>query len=267
MPRSRRSAWRRSPTGRHARLSAGQKRRLALSRLALSDAPLWLLDEPVTALDTEARAAFVALLKRHLAAGRLAIIATHEPLAIEAPVMQIGARAMSAFVALLKRDLVLSLRQGIDAWVVVLFFLAAGILFPFAIGPEPDALMQVSTGVVLSMAALAALLSLDRLYQGDFEDGSLDLMALGPLPLELAALAKALAHWLSTGLPLLVAAPLLALMLNAPAGSYWPMLLALALATPALSLLGGLGAALDLGQPARRHPAHVCSSCRSMCGC
>jgi heme exporter protein B len=154
---------------------------------------------------------------------------------------------MSAFLALLKRDLVLSYRQGIDAAVVVLFFLAAGILFPFAIGPEPNALMRVSTGVVLSMAALAALLSLDRLYQGDFEDGSLDLMALGPLPLELAALAKALAHWLSTGLPLLVAAPLLALMLNAPGGSYGPMLLALALATPALSLLGGLGAALTLG--------------------
>ena len=71
-------------------MSAGQKRRLALSRLALSDAPLWLLDEPVTALDTEARASFVALLKRHLAAGRLAIIATHEPLAIEARVLQLG---------------------------------------------------------------------------------------------------------------------------------------------------------------------------------
>ena len=154
---------------------------------------------------------------------------------------------MSAFLALLQRDLVLSYRQGIDAWVVVLFFLAAGILFPFAIGPEPNALMRVSTGVVLSMAALAALLSLDRLYQGDFEDGSLDLMALGSLPLELTALAKALAHWLSTGLPLLIAAPLLALMLNAPIESYGPMLLALALATPALSLLGGLGAALTLG--------------------
>jgi heme exporter protein B len=107
--------------------------------------------------------------------------------------------------------------------------------------------MRISTGVVLSMAALAALLSLDRLYQGDFEDGSLDLMALGRLPLELAALAKALAHWLSTGLPLLIAAPLLALMLNASADSYGPMLAALALATPALSLLGGLGAALTLG--------------------
>jgi heme exporter protein B len=154
---------------------------------------------------------------------------------------------MIAFQALLRRDLVLSYRQGIDAWVVVLFFLAAGILFPVAIGPEPNALMRVSTGVVLSMAALAALLSLDRLYQSDFEDGSLDLMALGPLPLELVALAKALSHWLSTGLPLLVAAPLLALMLNAPIASYGPLLVALALATPALSLLGGLGAALTLG--------------------
>jgi heme exporter protein B len=154
---------------------------------------------------------------------------------------------MIAFQALLRRDLVLSYRQGIDAWVVVLFFLAAGILVPVAIGPEPNALMRVSTGVVLSMAALAALLSLDRLYQSDFEDGSLDLMALGPLPLELVALAKALSHWLSTGLPLLVAAPLLALMLNAPIASYGPLLVALALATPALSLLGGLGAALTLG--------------------
>jgi heme exporter protein B len=154
---------------------------------------------------------------------------------------------MSAFLTLVRRDLVLSYRQGVDGWVVVLFFLAAGILFPFAIGPEPTLLARVSTGIVLTMAALAALLSLDRLYQGDFDDGSLDQMALAPLPLELAVLAKALAHWLSTGLPLLIAAPILALMLNAPEDGFGPMLLALALATPALSLLGGLGAALTLG--------------------
>ena len=154
---------------------------------------------------------------------------------------------MSAFLALIRRDLVLAYRQGIDGWVVVLFFLAAGILFPFAIGPEPNALARVAIGVVLSVAALAALLSLDRLYQADFDDGSLDQIALSPLPLELAALAKALVHWLSTGLPLLAAAPILALMLNAPVAEYGPMLAALALATPALSLLGGLGAALTIG--------------------
>ncbi len=141
----------------------------------------------------------------------------------------------------------LAYRQGIDGWVVVLFFLAAGILFPFAIGPEPNALARVAIGVVLSVAALAALLSLDRLYQADFDDGSLDQLALSPLPLELVALAKALTHWFSTGLPLLAAAPILALMLNAPMAQYLPMLAALALATPALSLLGGLGAALTIG--------------------
>jgi len=154
---------------------------------------------------------------------------------------------MSAFFALIRRDLLLAYRQGIDGWVVVLFFLAAGILFPFAIGPEPNALARVAIGVVLSVAALAALLSLDRLYQADFDDGSLDQIALSPLPLELTALAKALVHWLSTGLPLLAAAPILALMLNAPATHYLPLLAALALATPALSLLGGLGAALTIG--------------------
>lgn len=154
---------------------------------------------------------------------------------------------MNAFFAVLRRDLVLAYRQGIDGWVVVLFFLAAGILFPFAIGPEPNALARVATGVVLSVAALAALLSLDRLYQADFDDGSLDQIALSPLPLELTALAKALVHWLSTGLPLLAAAPILALMLNAPTAQYLPLLAALALATPALSLLGGLGAALTIG--------------------
>ncbi len=154
---------------------------------------------------------------------------------------------MSAFFALIRRDLMLAYRQGIDGWVVVLFFLAAGILFPFAIGPEPNALARVAIGVVLSVAALAALLSLDRLYQADFDDGSLDQIALSPLPLELVVLAKALVHWLSTGLPLLAAAPILALMLNAPTAQYLPMLAALALATPALSLLGGLGAALTIG--------------------
>jgi heme exporter protein B len=91
------------------------------------------------------------------------------------------------------------------------------------------------------------LLSLDRLYQADFDDGSLDQIALSPLPLELTALSKALVHWLSTGLPLLAAAPILALMLNAPVAQYLPLLAALALATPALSLLGGLGAALTMG--------------------
>lgn len=154
---------------------------------------------------------------------------------------------MRAFLALLRRDLRLSVRQGVDALVVVLFFLAAGALFPFALGPEPVLLGRIAAGIVMAMAALSALLSLDRLFAGDFEDGSLEGIALSTLSLELAALAKALAHWLTTGVPLLVAAPLLGLLLNLPAALYPVLLLSLLAATPALSLLGGLGAALTLG--------------------
>jgi len=154
---------------------------------------------------------------------------------------------MSAFTVLIRRDLRLGLRQGVDALVVVLFFLVAGALFPFAIGPEPERLSHLAGGVALAMAALAALLSLDRLYQTDLEDGTLDQIMLSGLPLELVAVAKAVAHWLLTGLPLLVAAPVLALMLRLPGAGQGPLLLSLALSTPILSLLGGLGAALTLG--------------------
>ncbi|MBK8160363.1 MAG: heme exporter protein CcmB [Rhodospirillaceae bacterium] len=154
---------------------------------------------------------------------------------------------MNAFFALLRRDLRLGFRQGIDALVVVLFFLAAGALFPFALGPEPQLLARIAAGIVMAMAALASLLSLDRLFAGDLEDGSLDGLALSPLSLELVGLAKVISHWLMTGLPLLVAAPLLGLLLNLPAALYPILLLALLAVTPALSLLGGLGAALTLG--------------------
>ena len=154
---------------------------------------------------------------------------------------------MKPFLALMRRDLSLGLRQGIDALVVVLFFLAAGALFPFALGPQPELLAKIAAGIVMTMAALAALLSLDRLFSGDFEDGSLDGLALSPLSLELVALAKVATHWLMTGLPLLAAAPLLAFLLSLPAELYPILLLALIAVTPALSLLGGLGAALTLG--------------------
>jgi len=154
---------------------------------------------------------------------------------------------MTAWLALLGRDLRLAFRQSADIAVVVLFFMAAGALFPFAVGPAPDLLARIAGGVVLVLAALAALLSLNRLYLDDFEDGSLDGITLSGLPLEAVALAKALAHWLTSGMPLLLAAPLLALMLRLPAGVHGTLLAALGLATPALSLLGGLGAALTLG--------------------
>ncbi len=154
---------------------------------------------------------------------------------------------MRPFVALMKRDLRLGLRQGIDALVIVFFFLAAGALFPFALGPAPELLGRIAAGIVMSMAALASLLSLDRLFTGDYEDGSLDGLALSPLSLGLVGLAKVAVHWLMTGLPLLAASPILAMLLNLPPGHYGILILTLILVTPALSLLGGLGAALTLG--------------------
>lgn len=154
---------------------------------------------------------------------------------------------MTGFLRLLRRDLRLALRQGADAAMAVLFFVLCVILFPFGVGPEPGVLSRIAPGVILVGALLASLLSLDRLFQADQEDGSLELLALSSLPLEAVATAKMLAHWLVTGLPLILAAPLLALFLNLPADGFPILLGALLLVTPLLSLIGGVGAALTLG--------------------
>ncbi len=154
---------------------------------------------------------------------------------------------MTRFWHLVTRDLRLALRQGSDATIAVMFFVLCVVLFPFGVGPEPNILARIAAGVIWVAALLASLLSLERLFQTDHEDGSLELMALSGLPLELVVLAKTVAHWLVTGLPLLVAAPLLAVLLNMDRGGFGALLLTLALGTPALSLIGGIGAALTLG--------------------
>ena len=154
---------------------------------------------------------------------------------------------MSPFLEIIRRELRLALRQGSDSLMVVSFFVIAVLLFPFGIGPEAALLERVAPGILFVMALLAALLSLDRLFQADYEDGSLELIALAPLPLGWAVLAKVVAHWLTTGLPLLVAAPVLALVLNLPVDGFSALIAALALTTPLLSLIGAVGAALVLG--------------------
>lgn len=154
---------------------------------------------------------------------------------------------MRTFLRLIRRDLGLALRQGADAATAVLFFILCVVLFPFGVGPEPNILARIAPGVILVAALLASLLSLERLFQADHEDGSLDLLALAPLPLEAVALAKVAAHWLITGVPLILAAPLMALLLNLPAEGFAVLLLTLLLATPLLSLIGAVGAALTLG--------------------
>ena len=162
---------------------------------------------------------------------------------------------MSAFWAVLGRDLRLGLRHGSDAAMVLAFFVLAAVLFPFGVGPEANLLARISAGVVWVTALLAAMLSLDRLFQTDYEDGSLDQLALSRAPLPVIVLAKAAAHWLTTGLPLIAVAPALGLMLRLDPAGFAPLIAAMLIGTPCLSLVGAIGAALALG--ARRGGALV----------
>jgi heme exporter protein B len=151
------------------------------------------------------------------------------------------------FASLLARELRLSLRHGADTLGAVLFFLLAGALFPLALGPAPEVLARLAPGVVWVCALLAALLPLDRLLGADFEDGSLDQVMLSGLPAPVIGLAKALSHWLVTGVPLLVAAGPLALMLRMDPAGIWVLLAGLLPGTLLLSLLGTMAAAIVLG--------------------
>lgn len=154
---------------------------------------------------------------------------------------------MSRFYCLLRRDLHLSLRQGMDSVMIVMFFVIAVVLFPFGVGPEPNTLARIAAGVIWVAALLSTMLSLERLFLGDYEDGSLELIVLSPATLEILVLAKVVAHWLTTGLPLIIAAPFLAVILNMDSQGFIALVAALALGTPTLSLLGAVGAALVLG--------------------
>jgi heme exporter protein B len=159
----------------------------------------------------------------------------------------------AAFAGLFRRDLALALRQSGDTGLVLGFFVLAVVLFPFGVGPEPQVLARIGAGIIWVAALLAALLSLDRLFQADYEDGGLELIALSPLPLELAVLAKTAAHWVATGLPLALLSPLLALIVDLDPRAIPSLVAGLLLGTPALSLIGAIAAALTLG--ARRQGA------------
>ena len=154
---------------------------------------------------------------------------------------------MAAFIGLFRRDLRLALRQGGDTGLVLGFFVLAVVLFPLGVGPEPAVLQRIGAGIVWVAALLAALLSLDRLYQADYQDGGLELIALSSLPLELAVLAKCAAHWVATGLPLALISPFLAFLVDLDPGAIPVLTLGLLVGTPALSLIGSVAAALTLG--------------------
>jgi heme exporter protein B len=154
---------------------------------------------------------------------------------------------VTAFLRIVGRDLRLALRQRSDASMVVLFFVLTTALFPFGIGPEPNLLARMAPGVIWVTALLAVLLSLERLFLADYEDGGLELLALSRTPLELTVLAKVAAHWLTTGLPLIAAAPVIALLYNMDVAGLPMLMLAMLLGSPSLSLIGAIGAALTLG--------------------
>ncbi len=154
---------------------------------------------------------------------------------------------MSAFLALVRRDVRLAARVGGGGGMAVFFFLIALSIVPFGIGPDLNLLTRIAPGMLWVALLLSALLTLDRLFQADQEDGTLDLLVLAPLPLELTVLAKAVSHWLTTGLPLVIAAPILGLMLNLPLDGMLPLMGAMLIGSPALSLLGAVGAALAVG--------------------
>lgn len=154
---------------------------------------------------------------------------------------------MTRFLAIFSRELRLSLRHGADTMAALLFFLVAASLFPLAIGPAPETLGRLAPGIIWVCALLSALLPLDRLFGADFEDGSLDHLLLCGLSAPAIAAAKAAAHWLVTGLPLLIAAAPLAIMLRLPDAALPTLLAGLVPGTALLSLLGTTGAAVVLG--------------------
>ncbi|NKX39599.1 heme exporter protein CcmB [Tritonibacter mobilis] len=150
-------------------------------------------------------------------------------------------------IALLVRDLRLAFRAGGGFGLSLAFFLIVTVMVPFSVGPNSDTLSLIAPGILWLGALLACLLSLDRLLALDWEDGSLDLLATAPLPLEGVLSIKALTHWLTTGLPLVLAAPVLGVLLKLPAGGYLWITLSLLIGTPALSVVGTFGAALTVG--------------------
>ncbi|MGI2261667.1 heme exporter protein CcmB [Shewanella sp. GXUN23E] len=161
--------------------------------------------------------------------------------------MKRGISYTRAFMTLLKRDLQIAVRHRGDIFNPLLFFVMVVTLFPLGIGPEPQVLTRIAPGIIWVAALLASMLSLERLFKADFSDGALEQMMLSPQPLSLMVLAKVLAHWLLTGVPLIIIAPLLAVLLHLESNSYGALVSTLALGTPVLSLLGAIGVALTVG--------------------
>lgn len=154
---------------------------------------------------------------------------------------------MTVFWGLVKRDLVLAVRQGGGVGLAIGFFLVVVALLPLGLGPDPKLLAKIAPGALWVALLLSVLLSVDRIFQPDYEDGSLEVLLLGPLSYEMVVVAKVLAHWLTTGLPLVLVAPALGVLLNLPSDGFGALMLTVLIGTPALSFIGAIGAAITVG--------------------
>jgi heme exporter protein B len=154
---------------------------------------------------------------------------------------------VSAALSLLVRDVKLAWREGGAVGVALGFYLIVIVITPLGIGPDLNLLGRIAPGILWVGLLLAALLSAGRIFESDYEDGTLDVLASGPLPLPLVAGIKCLAHWITTGIPLVLLAPVLGLLLNLPMGTFPSLVLAMLAGTPAVSFLAGIGASLTLG--------------------
>lgn len=154
---------------------------------------------------------------------------------------------MSEFISLIRRDLLLTWREGGAIGTALGFYLIVVAILPLGLGPDLNLLSRIAPGVLWVALLLAALLSVDRIFHNDYDDGTLEALALGSLPLEAVVAAKSLAHWISTGIPLTLTAPVLGLLLNLDADAFGALILTMLVGTPAISFVGAIGAALTLG--------------------
>jgi len=154
---------------------------------------------------------------------------------------------VSSAVALFHRDVMLAWREGGATGTALGFYLVVVAIIPLGLGPDLNLLSRIAPGVLWVALLLASLLSADRIFHNDYEDGSLDMLAIGPLPLEVVAALKSLAHWVTTGVPLALMAPVLGLLLNLPIEAYPLLMLSMLAGTPAVSFVAAIGAALTLG--------------------
>ena len=237
-------------------LSAGQQRRVALTRLLLSQAPLWLLDEPFTALDVSGCEWLDTQIRSHVSSGGAVVYTSHQPSRL-GPCSKMSIwSAMSADIPLLslreafsrqfRRHFKALMGSPADMANPLLFFFMVVTLFPLGLGPDPERLSAMAPGLLWVVALLSSLMVSSKLFGSDYEDGSLEQLAIAPYPLSVLVMGEIAAHWLAAGFLLAVVSPLFGIMLGLPAAGLGVLFYSLILGTICLTLIGAIGSALTV---------------------